>query len=1031
MRNLKIHLSLDLKKTTLLPLLAAAMCIPAQATESFAGNEVYESQSVQQSRTVKGQVVDENGEPMIGVTVTIKGVTGGAITDLNGNFSISVPNSKNALELSYTGYKSQSVNISGKNNVSIKMEPDLMGLEDVVVIGYGTMKKRDLTGSVSSVKSDEIVKTPTVNVMEAIQGQVAGFDITRTMGELGDHTTLTIRGHRSIYGQNEPLFIIDGMEGSFDAINPNDIESVEVLKDASSTAIYGSAGANGVVLITTKNPQKGRFQVNLDAYYGINKATSFPKLNTREDYINFRREAAKTVGKWSSPADDESIWPSYMWPLIQNNQWVDWFDLATQTGKTQNYNVSTNYSNDKVSSYFSLGYNDTEGILNGEQMKRYSARAKIDFTPNRYVDYGVNIYALYQNYDHMNGRVWNRIICTPPLGTPYDEDGNMVLFPVGGNTSDINPLADLNPGQYVSNTKTITVMPQAYFEVKPLAGLSLKTILGGTFSNNDNGLFIGANSFNGLATGSEARKEHTFTYNYQWQNILTYNLKLGNIHDFVFTGITDWQKNRRQYGLANAYNFDETSYAYHNLGAGTGTPKVGSNYVQSQTMSYAARVNYSLKGRYLFTLSGRWDGSSMLAEGKKWDFFPAAAFAWRISDEAFMESTKNWLSNLKLRLSYGVTGNAGATEYATLDYSRTGNIGFQDVSVPYSGYSQYIANLDLGWEKSTMIDVGLDIGLFNGRVEIVADYYNTKTKDLLFERSLPYATGGYGSSPFKIWTNVGQTKNSGFELAINSRNIVTKDFTWTTAFTFATNKEKIVKTTSDSPLVFGDYYLVVGEPIHTYYMYKYDGIWGTAQAEEAAKYGAKPGQIRVVDKPDAEGNVDGKINADDYFVIGHTDPDWTAGMTNSFSYKNFDFSFQLIARWGQIFRNGLTGWYRLDGLTPQPTICDYWTPENQSARYPQPNMDGSQDTYQGNGTSSLNYFDGSYLKVKNITLGYTLPKNVLKSAHISNARIYATISNPFIFAKDSYLKDYDLEKGGDDDNAPLTKQFVVGVNISF
>ena len=330
-----------------------------------------------------------------------------------------------------------------------------------------------------------------------------------------------------------------------------------------------------------------------------------------------------------------------------------------------------------------------------------------------------------------------------------------------------------------------------------------------------------------------------------------------------------------------------------------------------------------------------------------------------------------------------------------------------------------------------MIDVGLDIGLFNGRVEIVADWYKTKTKDLLFERSLPYATGGYGSSPFKIWTNIGQTQNTGFELAINSRNIVTKDFTWTTAFTFATNKEKIVKTTSDSPLTFGDYYLVIGEPIHTYYMYKYDGIWGTAQAEEAAKYGAKPGQIRVVDKPDENGEIDGKINANDYFVIGHTDPDWTAGMTNTFSFKNFDFSFQLIARWGQIFRNGLTGWYRLDGLTPQPSVCDYWTPENQNARYPRPDYNGSQDTYQGNGTSSLNYFDGSYLKVKNITLGYTLPKSVIRPAHIQNARIYATISNPFIFAKDSYLKDYDLEKGGDDDNAPLTKQFVIGVNVTF
>jgi len=1011
-------------KTCMACSLVAFLFTPAAAMATNDATLTSATAAQQQAKPVKGNVVDENGEPLIGVSVKIVGAIGGAVTDVNGDFSVNGAEGKQ-LQFSYTGYKTQTVP-AGRGLMKITLEPDVMGLEDVVVIGYGTMKKRDLTGSVSSVKSTEIEKTPTVNAMEAIQGQVAGFDITRTTGELGNHTSLTLRGNRSIYGNNEPLFIIDGMEGSFDAINPSDIESIEVLKDASSTAIYGSAGANGVVLITTKNAQKGKFQVNFDAYFGVNKATKFPEINTGQDYINFRREAAKTVGKWSSPADDESIFPAYMWPLIQNNQWVDWFDLATQTGSTQNYNLSTTYSNDKVSTYFSLGYNNTEGITRDEKMKRYSARAKVDFTPNRYLTYGLNLYALYQDYDHMNGRLWNRIICTPPLGTPYDENGNMVLYPVGGNTGDINPLADLNSGQYVNNSKTLTVMPQAYFEVKPIDGLSFKSILGGTFTNTDRGIFKGKESFDGLATGSEASKQNTFTYNFQWQNILTYNLKIGDVHDFVFTGITDWQKKRRQNGLATAYNFDETSYQYHNLGAGTGTPKVSSGYVQSQTMSYALRVNYSLLGRYLFTLSGRWDGSSMLAEGKKWDFFPAAAFAWRISDEAFMEKTKNWLSNLKFRVSYGVTGNAGASEYATLDYSRTGNIGFQDVSEPYSGYSQNVANLELGWEKSKMIDVGLDIGLFDGRVEIVADYYNTKTTDLLFQKSLPYAQGGYASSSFKMWTNVGETKNRGFELAINSRNIVTKDFTWNTSFTFATNKEEVVKTTSDKPLQYGDFYLISGEPIHTYYMYNYLGIWGTADEEEAAKYGAKPGQIRVEDV-----NGDGKITADDYCVIGNTDPTWTAGMTNSFTYKGFDFSFQLIARWGQIFRNGLTGWYRLDGLSPSPTICDYWTPENQGARYPQPNMNSSQDTYQGNGTSSLNYFDGSYIKVKNITLGYSLPKNLLKKVHMSRARIYATVSNPFIFAKNSYLRDYDLEKGGDDDDAPLTKQFVFGVNVSF
>ncbi len=940
-------------------------------------------------------------------------------------FNISnVPNNA-TLEISYVGFQTKTVSVGSKNILSISLSQDEYLLNEIVAVGYGTMKKRDLTGAISSIRSEDIVKTPTTNVMETIQGKVTGLDITKSSGELGAPLNMTLRGNRSIYGNNSPLFIVDGMEGSFESLNPNDIASIEVLKDASSTAIYGAAGANGVILITTKNAEKGKFSINMDAYIGINKVTCFPEINTGDAYINFRREAAKTAGKWSSPADDESIWPSYMQDLIKKNQWVNWYDLATQTGTTQNYTLSTNYANDRIKSYFSLGYNNTEGLIKGEELRRYSARAKIDFTANRYITYGLNLYALYSNHDARGSRVWNRIICTPPLGTPYDEDGNMVLYPVGGDTGNINPLADNAPGEYVHNTKTLTVTPQAYVEITPIEGLSFKSVLGGTFNNTKGGNFIGNNSFNGLQTGSYAEVPNTFTYNYEWQNILTYKLNINNVHDFVFTAVTDWEKKRREYSLARAYTFDTNSYSYNNLGGATGTPKVASNYVQSQKMSYVGRINYSLLGRYLFTLSGRWDGSSMLADGKKWDFFPAMAFAWRLSDEKFMESTKNWLSNLKLRLSYGVTGNAGAEEYATLAYSRTGIIGFQDTPQSYSGYSQNVANLDLGWEKSRMFDVGLDIGLLNGRIEVVADWYRTKTTDLLFQKSLPYAAGGYASSPFKIWTNVGETKNTGFELAITSRNFVGEKFNWTSTFTFATNKEKVIKTTSDGPLQFGDYYLIPGEPIHTYYMYKYLGIWGTGEAEEAAKYGQKPGQIHVAEN----GEPNYKLNSDDYHVIGHAAPNWTAGLTNTLSYAGLDLTVHMIARWGHTIAYGFTGWYRLDGLSPSPAICDYWTEENQSARYPQPNMNSSQDAYQNN--SSLNYFDGSYLKIKTISLGYTLPKKLLKDFHIQNIRVYATASNPFIFAKNHYLKDYDLEKGGDDDDAPLSKQYVFGINVTF
>jgi len=972
--------------------------------------------------TSRGRITDSNGEPVVGATIKQKGTTNGTVTDADGYFSLDVP--ENApLVVSYVGADDSEVR--AQQNISVQMRDDVKALDEVVVVGYGTMRKRDLTGSIASVKAEDIVRTPTTNVMDAIQGQVAGFDITKTSGDLGSELNLTLRGNRSIYGNNAPLFIIDGMEGSYDDLNPNDIASVEVLKDASSTAIYGAAGANGVIIITTKDPQKGRFNINFDAYYGLNKVTSFPKINTGDDYINFRREAARTAGKWSSSADDESIFPSYMWNLIQNNQWVDWFDLATRDGMTANYNLSTSYSNDRMSSYFSLGYNNTKGIQDGEQMKRYSARAKFDFKANRYLSYGLNLYALYSDYDARASRVWNRIICTPPLGTPYDEDGNLVLYPVGGDTGNINPLADNAPGEYVNNTRTLTVMPQIYAELRPIEGLSFKTVLGGNLKNVKNGEFVGNNSFYGLQTGSYARTPNTFTYNYQWQNIITYKFKIGDAHDFTITGVTDWEKNRREYSLAQANTFDTSSYSYHNLGGATGVPNVASTYVQSQTMSYVARLNYSLLGRYLFTLSSRWDGSSMLADGNKWDVFPAAAFAWRISDEPFMSGTRNWLSNLKLRLSYGVTGNSGAEEYATLDYSRTGVFGFQDIAVAYSGYSQNVANLSLGWEKSRMIDIGLDVGLFNGRIEVVADWYKTKTSDLLFQQSLPYAEGGYASKSFKVWTNVGKTENTGVELAINSRNIVRKNFTWNTMFTFAANKEKVVETTSDGPLYYSDnYYLIKDEPIHTYYMYKYLGIWGTADAEEAAKYGQNPGEVRV---EDVDNNY--KLNTDDYQIVGHADPDWTAGLINQFTFMNFDLSIHMLARWGWTIGYGLTGWYRNDGLTPSPTICDYWTPENQDARYPRPNMEKSQDTYAN--TSSLNLYDASYLKIKTITLGYTLPKSLTNRIKIERLRVYATASNPFIFAKSHYLKDYDLEKGGNDDDAPLTKQFVFGINVSF
>ncbi len=999
-----------------------AMSSDVLATESLGQAEIPVSQASAQNSYIKGTVTDESGEPMVGVTVMVDGKSGvGTSTDIDGNFSLKVtPGTK--LLFTYIGY--DNLKATAAEGMKVSMKSSSVELDEVVAIGYGTIKKRDLTGAVSSVKAEDIVRTPTGNVVEAIQGQVAGLDITRTNGEAGSGVNMTLRGVRSINGDNNPLFIIDGMEGNYEELNPNDIASIEVLKGASSTAIYGAAGANGVIIITTKNPQKDHVSINFDGYYGWNTISDFPEMNSGERYINFRREAQRAAGVCNSPADDDKLFPSNFQKYIDEGKWVNWFDEASQTGHTQSYNLNTSYSNDRVDAMFSLGYYDIQGQLKGDQYKRYSARTKLDFKANRYIKYGLSLYAMYADNDRRSKRIWNRILNMPPLGDVYDENGNPTSYPIEGD-GNMNPIADTNAKMYVGNRKTLSVTPQAYVELTPLKGLSFKSVLGGYFRSTKEATYNGTKSYQALEKGQvDAIIDNHFVYNYKWQNIITYDFDIKRDHRFTITGVTEWAKNRIEKTNSTANGFDTDAYGYHNLGAASGTPSVSSSFIQNQKMSYAFRVNYSYMGRYLASVTSRWDGASILAAGHKWDVFPAASIGWRISDEPFMRDLQ-WLNNLKLRAEYGVTGNAGASEYATLDYSRSGIIGFQDIGQPYSGYQLSIANTNLGWEKSYNWNIGLDAGFLNDRITFTLDWYRTDTKDLLFKKNLPYANGGYGSSPFNIWANVGETRNTGVELAITSRNIVNRDFQWTTTLTFSTNKNKVIKTTSEGPLQFEDYYLIPGQPVHTYYGYKYAGIWGTAQADEAAKYGQKPGQVHIAEK----GEADYKLNTDDYFVLGNADPKWSGSLLNNFYYKNFDLSVLLIARWDWTIPYGLTGWYRTDGLSPSPAICDYWTPENQNARYPRPDasISNGQDPYQ----QWANYFDGSYLKIKNITFGYSLPKNLLKKFGVDKARFYFTASNPFIFTKCDYLKHYDPEKGGDDDDAPLSKQYVFGVNLTF
>ncbi len=1035
---------------------ATLFSLPLAAGNAW-GGELKSSnpQEVQQTRNVTGKVLDENGEPMIGVSVLVKGTQKGTITDFDGNFRLDVPSGATELQLMYVGYKAHTVRITSGNMV-VRMEPDNQLLDEVVVIGYGTMKKRDLTGAISSVKSEDIKMAPVANAMEALQGKIAGLDISRSSGRAGESPTVLLRGNRSLTASNEPLYIIDGIAGNIDTLNPNDIESIEVLKDASSTAIYGSAGANGVILVTTKQATQGKIQVDFDAYYGVNTSPQYPSALTGQAWLDYLEEGylASTGSNSASQSALLSAYglnPEAVLPYIQNNKWVDWVDETLRTGTSQNYSINLRGGTEKLNGYFSLGYVGEQGVYRHDENDTYSMRTGATLTATKWLKAGIQSTFAFTNRDRRSSRI-NRAFSTLPLGDVYDENGDINVYPVDGLTSRnaINLLADDVSGVYKNNRKALRATINPYIEITPLEGLTFKSTLGTTITSSRTGEYSSENTYLVLTGSGTANKNASYTtslaYNYTWQNVLTYNFSLADKHDFTITGITEYAHSQSENSYAYNENLGYDQFIYFNLADGS-NPTVTSGYEQTKKMSYAIRLNYSFLGRYLFSVSNRWDGASQLYN--KWDSFPAVSVGWRISDEPFMASTQRWLSNLKLRVGYGVTGNANIDPYQITTQITNSDNSLNLGSGTVSSYvlAQAIGNVDLGWEKSYNTNVGLDVGLFNNRVDLSVDYYYTDTKDVLWQRDLPTAYGVYASannSAYTMMQNIAEISNRGVELTLNSRNIETKNFTWNSTLTFAWNKEKVESidlgsgTTVDELISEG---LFIGEPVNTLYGLKKIGIWQLGEEEDAAVFGAVPGDVKI-DVPglthtstgvytDADGNVytaDNvySISDNDRQILGHTTPDWTLGFQNTFTYKDFDLTVFMNMRWGQTINASLLGYFSY-GQINIPSNYNYWTPENPTNDFPRPNVTGDNDTP---GLSSLSYVDGSYLKIKTITLGYSLPKKVLNKIGLSRCRFYATVYNPFIWSKSHLLKDMDPETNGSD-SFPLYKTMVFGVNVSF
>ncbi|MDR2935821.1 MAG: SusC/RagA family TonB-linked outer membrane protein [Rikenellaceae bacterium] len=992
------------------------------------------TQLAAQQRTITGVVRDANG-PVTGASVTVKGTTTGVTTDAQGRYTISAAPGA-TLNFNFIGYSPIEVIIGQQTVINVEMEEDAEAIDEVVVIGYGTVRKRDLTGSVTSLREDVILAVPSTNVMQAVQGRIPGLDISGT----GSDMKMVMRGHRSLGnreisrqegtgGTNDPLIVIDGIiGGNIGDINPADVASIDVLKDASSTAIYGSMGANGVIIITTKSPEKGKMSVTVNSYAGWNMWKDENPRRMGESWITPRRTAAKNAGMWVSETDDPALFSSpAAYAAFQNNDWTDYRELISRKPLFVNNSVSFSGGTETTNARFTVGWEESQNNRRGGTADNFSLRTIVNQKINEWLSGGVNL-RLAHDYSktspYTTDGSWE-------LGHPYDEDGKLVLYPVGEEGGGYrNPLWNQYPNYKVEQAYATRISATGFIDVTPLKGLTFRSQFNANLGFGTKGSYVDANSVEQIdqTEQSTATYEIKPTRSLEWNNIITYQKDLGE-HSLTATLFSAWTKAMDEEMKGEAFNQLINSNLWYALTSGN-TQRVSSKYGQDQMFSYAGRLNYSYKGRYLFTASFRRDGSSLLSKGHKWDNFPSAALAWRISEEAFMKDL-HWLDNLKLRLSYGVSGNSGIPRYGTqsgVTSSRSG-LGLHDYALLHYDYVRQIGNTETGWEKSTSFNLGIDFSVLRGRLDGTVELYNTNTNDLLLARQLPTSAGADGL--FTIYQNIGKTNNKGVEVALNAYPVRNKDFSWRTTVTFSKNNEKIVDLIdgNDIALTTDIEYetLMIGRPINSYRTYAYQGIWTEAERSEAATYfkdEAKtspflPGDYKILDR-----NSDNVINiAGDYDYVGSATPDWFAGFDNNFRYKNLDLSIYVFFRWGQ--------WGSNPGANIDPatgggsTLYDKWfyakgTNENGAKLPP---LDAGMKAFDYIGYQSVWYCDRSFFKIKNISLGYTLPQSVASKMAMKNCRVYVSAANPWYYAKSEWMEGIDPEGS--------LRNYILGIQLTF
>lgn len=1011
-RNAKIDEVLDevLEGTGLVYKVLNKDIVITKGQDSVAGSGEL---ATQQTKTISGKVTDENGGPLPGVTVMVPGSTTGTVTNADGMFELTVPVNTEILRFSFIGLKNLDVQLGNQTTLNVKMEQDIIGLDEVVAVGYGTMKKSDLTGAISSVSADELSNVQSSSVLEQAQGKLAGVDIVSSNGTPGSDQTIRIRGNRSITANNNPLFVVDGIPTSqgINDFNPGDIESMEILKDASAVAIYGSRGANGVILITTKRGKKGKARINYNTYYGIKKQIeNFDKMNGQQ-FVEYRRVAN---GLSKSDNSQDQVLLGGMYDNYLNGVETNYLDETYRDGLQTEHQLSASAGDDKLSYYLSGSYYNEEGVLKKSDYERFSLRVNLDAKLTEKIKVGLSFTTSKDLRNRMDSSdPTNDAIRYSPLTAAYDADGNIIAYPNPDEFLVTSPLVNFAPNQYVDETKGFRLFSNLFGEYAIAKDLKYRLNVGTDILYSRRGMFTG-DYIGSTPVGSV---ENTNVFSYTLENILTYDKVIGE-HNLNLVGLFSAQSNSTENSSLSSQGIPITRSTFYALGTAETITGISSGLTEWGLLSYMGRINYKFRDKYLLTASGRADGSSRLAEENKWAFFPAASVAWIISEESFMNLPV--VSFLKLRAGYGSVGNTAINPYQTQGGLVRSAYVFGDDSA--FGYQQNgIANPELSWEISRTLNLGVDFGLWNNRISGNLEIYDTKTSNLLLERLLP-STSGFES----VIENVGSTRNRGWELTM-SANIIdnVEGLKWDVDMNVFSNKEEIVELFNGTEDDIGNKWFI-GQPINSFYDFVFDGIWQTSEAEAAAAGGQAPGQLKIKDvNGRGEDGVltkqpDGLINSDDRFVLGSTVPDWTGGLTNRLSYKGFDFSMLIYARQGQMLNSN---YHNFSGNSWEGRYAhlnfNYWTADNPSNEYPKP-VQGGSILY----ASALRYFDGSFVKLKNVSLGYDLARDIIKTSSISSFRVYLSATNPVIW---SVYDTVDPETR----RALSSATYIVGLNLKF